>query len=123
RRDWGFAGDYVRAMHLMLEQDEPADVVVGTGVTHSVEELVSRAFAAAGLDWRGHGVADTPVVRPAEGAPLCAGPSEGAEGVGRGPGEGGEGARLGADRGVRRAGQNDGRLGSGAVVGAGGASR
>src|SRR5713226_5092924 len=52
RRDWGFAGDYVRAMHLMLGQDEPADYVVGTGVTHGVEELVELAFGVAGLDWR-----------------------------------------------------------------------
>ena len=54
RRDWGFAGDYVRAMHLMLAQDEPQDYVVGTGVTHSVEELVDLAFGVAGLDWRDH---------------------------------------------------------------------
>jgi GDPmannose 4,6-dehydratase len=76
RRDWGFAGDYVRAMHLMLAQDEPADFVVGTGVTHSVEELVSRAFAAAGLDWREHVVSDAAFVRPAEVDHLCADPSK-----------------------------------------------
>ncbi|HXR69005.1 MAG TPA: GDP-mannose 4,6-dehydratase, partial [Dermatophilaceae bacterium] len=82
RRDWGFAGDYVRAMHLMLEQDEPADFVVGTGVTHSVEELVSRAFAAAGLDWRDHVVSDTAFVRPAEVDHLCADPSKVAKELG-----------------------------------------
>jgi GDPmannose 4,6-dehydratase len=75
RRDWGFAGDYVRAMHLMLTQDEPADYVVGTGVTHSVEELTERAFAIAGLDWREHVVCDAAFVRPAEVDQLCADPS------------------------------------------------
>src|SRR5205085_60195 len=51
RRDWGFAGDYVRAMWLMLQQGEADDYVVGTGEMHSVEEFVSLAFARAGLDW------------------------------------------------------------------------
>jgi GDPmannose 4,6-dehydratase len=82
RRDWGFAGDYVRAMHLMLAQDEPADFVVGTGVTHSVQELVSRAFAAAGLEWRDHVVSDTAFVRPAEVDHLCADPSKVAKELG-----------------------------------------
>jgi GDPmannose 4,6-dehydratase len=75
RRDWGFAGDYVRAMHLMLARDVPEDVVVGTGVTHSVEELVAHAFAVAGLDWRDHVVCDAAFVRPAEVDQLCADPS------------------------------------------------
>ncbi len=75
RRDWGFAGDYVRAMQLMLAADTPADVVVGTGVTHSVEELVDRAFGVAGLDWRDHVVCDAAFVRPAEVDHLCADPS------------------------------------------------
>ena len=75
RRDWGFAGDYVRAMHLMLAADTPADVVVGTGVTHSVEELVDSAFGVAGLDWRDHVVVDAAFVRPAEVDQLCADPS------------------------------------------------
>jgi len=52
RRDWGYAGDYVRAQWLMLQQDEPGDYVVATGETHSVEELVACAFAAVELDWR-----------------------------------------------------------------------
>ena len=52
RRDWGFAGDYVRAMHLMLQQDEPDDYVIATGETHSVEEFCELAFAHVGLDWR-----------------------------------------------------------------------
>ena len=72
RRDWGYAGDYVRAMHLMLGQDEPADFVIGTGVTHSVEELLERAFAVAGLDWRDHVVTDAAFIRPAEVDKLCA---------------------------------------------------
>lgn len=76
RRDWGFAGDYARAMHLMLIQDEPTDFVVGTGVTHTVEELVERAFAIAGLDWREHVVCDAAFVRPAEVDQLCADPSK-----------------------------------------------
>jgi GDPmannose 4,6-dehydratase len=79
RRDWGFAGDYVRAMHLMLARDEPDDFVVGTGVTHSVEELVERAFAVAGLDWREHVVCDAGFVRPAEVDHLCADPSKAAK--------------------------------------------
>jgi GDPmannose 4,6-dehydratase len=52
RRDWGYAGDYVRAMWLMLQQDEPADYVIATGVSHGVEELVEAAFSHVGLDWR-----------------------------------------------------------------------
>ncbi len=54
RRDWGYAGDYVRAMWLMLQQDDPADYVVATGESHSVEDLVERAFFHVGLDWRDH---------------------------------------------------------------------
>jgi GDPmannose 4,6-dehydratase len=76
RRDWGFAGDYVRAMHLMLGQDEPADFVVGTGVTHTVEELLARAFGAAGLDWHEHVVMDAAFIRPAEVDQLCADPAK-----------------------------------------------
>lgn len=54
RRDWGFAGDYVRAMWLMLQQEEPDDYVVATGVSHSVRDLVEVAFGHVGLDWRAH---------------------------------------------------------------------
>ncbi len=82
RRDWGFAGDYVRAMQLMLAQDEPEDYVVGTGVTHSVEELVARAFGVAGLDWREHVTVDAAFVRPAEVDQLCADPAKAAERLG-----------------------------------------
>ena len=66
QRDWGFAGDYVRAMHLMLQQDEPDDFVVATGETHSVRRLVDLAFARAGLDPDDHVVIDEAFVRPAE---------------------------------------------------------
>jgi GDPmannose 4,6-dehydratase len=76
RRDWGFAGDYVRAMQLMLAQDTPADYVVGTGVTHSVEDLLEQAFKEAGLDWRDHVVTDAAFIRPAEVDKLCADPSQ-----------------------------------------------
>jgi GDPmannose 4,6-dehydratase len=66
RRDWGFAGDYVRAMWLMLQQDRPDDYVVATGRTHSVRELVEAAFGHLGLDWRKHVVQDPSLARPAE---------------------------------------------------------
>jgi GDPmannose 4,6-dehydratase len=66
KRDWGFAGDYVRAMWLMLQQDEPDDYVVATGETHTVKKLVELAFAAADLDWEKYVVIDPALVRPAE---------------------------------------------------------
>ncbi|KPL12203.1 GDP-mannose 4,6-dehydratase, partial [candidate division BRC1 bacterium SM23_51] len=66
KRDWGFAGDYVEAMWLMLQQDEPEDYVVATGATHSVRELVEMAFKCADLDWRDYVVVDQDLVRPAE---------------------------------------------------------
>ncbi len=66
KRDWGFAGDYVRAMWLMLQQDEPEDYVVGTGESHSVRELVETAFARVDLNWQDHVVQDPALVRPAE---------------------------------------------------------
>jgi GDPmannose 4,6-dehydratase len=65
RRDWGYAGDYVRAMWLMLQHSEPGDYVVATGVSHSVEELVDHAFAAVGLDWRDHIRSDPSLYRGA----------------------------------------------------------
>ena len=65
-RDWGFAGDYVRAMWLMLQQDEPDDYVVATGEAHSVKSLVEIAFAHAGLDWQRHVITDPRFLRPAE---------------------------------------------------------
>jgi GDPmannose 4,6-dehydratase len=66
RRDWGFAGDYVQAMWLMLQQDEPDDYVVATGESHSVQELVELAFSHIGLDWREYVVVDPLLKRPAE---------------------------------------------------------
>jgi GDPmannose 4,6-dehydratase len=66
QRDWGFAGDYVRAMHLMLQQREPDDYVIATGETHSVEEFCDLAFSHVGLQWRDHVVTDERFLRPAE---------------------------------------------------------
>jgi GDPmannose 4,6-dehydratase len=66
RRDWGYAADYVRAMHLMLQRDEPRDYVIATGETHSVREFCQQAFAAVGLDWQNHVVLDPALIRPAE---------------------------------------------------------
>jgi GDPmannose 4,6-dehydratase len=66
RRDWGYAGDYVRAMWLMMQQDDPDDYVIGAGEAHTVEEFVEIAFAHAGLDWRDHVVVDPAFYRPAE---------------------------------------------------------
>jgi GDPmannose 4,6-dehydratase len=70
-RDWGFAGDYVRAMWLMLQQPTAEDYVVATGETHSVRELLEAAFAAAGLDWQNHVEIDPKLIRPAEVDYLC----------------------------------------------------
>jgi len=65
-RDWGFAGDYVRAMWLMLQQDEASDYVVATGVSHSVKDLVEIAFEHVGLDWQSYVKTDPSLLRPAE---------------------------------------------------------
>ena len=67
KRDWGYAGDYVKAMWLMLQQDEPDDYVVATGETHSIEELVELAFAEIGVEnWRDYVRQDPKFFRPAE---------------------------------------------------------
>ena len=66
RRDWGFAGDYVRAMWLMLQQPEPDDYVIATGEAHSVQDLVELAFRHAGLDWEKYVKVDPAFLRPAE---------------------------------------------------------
>ncbi|MFV0258806.1 MAG: GDP-mannose 4,6-dehydratase [Acidimicrobiales bacterium] len=66
QRDWGFAGDYVEAMWLMLQQDQPDDYVVATGETHSVQEFCELAFGHVGLDWRDHVRQDQRFMRPAE---------------------------------------------------------
>ena len=76
RRDWGFAGDYVEAMHLMLQQDKPDDYVVATGETHTVGELVQVAFDAVGLDWQKYVVQDPNFIRPAEVDLLIGDPSK-----------------------------------------------
>jgi GDPmannose 4,6-dehydratase len=65
-RDWGFAGDYVRAMWMMLQQDQPDDYVIATGKTHSVRQLLEIAFAHVGLDYRDHIQVDPALLRPAE---------------------------------------------------------
>ncbi|MBI4572868.1 MAG: GDP-mannose 4,6-dehydratase [candidate division NC10 bacterium] len=66
RRDWGYAGDYVEAMWLMLQQPQPDDYIIATGDTHSVRELCEIAFARAGLPWQDHVMVDQKLVRPAE---------------------------------------------------------
>jgi GDPmannose 4,6-dehydratase len=66
KRDWGFAGDYVKAMWLMLQQDEPEDYVIATGVTHSVKDLVQIAFGYVKLNWEDYIIVDPKFVRPAE---------------------------------------------------------
>jgi GDPmannose 4,6-dehydratase len=65
-RDWGFAGDYVQAMWLMLQQERAEDYVISTGISHSVRDLVEVAFGHAGLDWRKHVTLDPKLIRPAE---------------------------------------------------------
>ncbi|RME43989.1 MAG: GDP-mannose 4,6-dehydratase [Caldilineae bacterium] len=76
RRDWGYAGDYVRAMWLMLQQDEPDDYVIATGETHSVRELCEVAFGYVGLNWEDHVVVDPQFYRPAEVDLLIGDPSK-----------------------------------------------
>jgi GDPmannose 4,6-dehydratase len=76
KRDWGFAGDYVDAMWRMLQQPAPEDYVVGTGIAHSVRDLVEIAFAHVGLDWRAHVVIDPRFLRPAEVDVLLADPTK-----------------------------------------------
>jgi GDPmannose 4,6-dehydratase len=66
QRDWGHAADYVRAMWLMLQQDEPGDYVIATGETHPVRELCQIAFDQVGLNWEDHVIVDQQFFRPAE---------------------------------------------------------
>ena len=66
QRDWGFAGDYVRAMWLMLQQPQPDDYVIATGAAHSVRDFIERAFTHAGLDWKRYVIQDPQFIRPAE---------------------------------------------------------
>ncbi len=86
QRDWGFAGDYVQAMWLMLQQDQPDDYVVGTGKTHSIRELCSVAFSHLGLNWQDHVVVDPALIRPAEVDLLIADSSKAREKLGWQPG-------------------------------------
>ena len=76
KRDWGFAGDYVRAMWLMLQQSGPDDYVIATGETHTVKELIEIAFSAVGLKWEDHVVSDPAFFRPAEVDLLIGDPSK-----------------------------------------------
>lgn len=82
KRDWGFAGDYVRAMWLMLQQDEPEDFVVGTGETHSVQEFLELAFSRLDLNWKDYVVEDEQFMRPAEVDVLLADSSKAKEKLG-----------------------------------------
>jgi GDPmannose 4,6-dehydratase len=76
RRDWGFAGDYVRAMWLMLQQDRADDYVIATNESHSVQRLVELAFGRVGLDWQAHVKTDPKFLRPAEVDHLIGDPSK-----------------------------------------------
>ncbi len=71
KRDWGFAGDYVEAMWLMLQQEKPDDYVISTGETHSILELLEIAFGHVGLDYKDYTVVDPKYLRPAEVDLLC----------------------------------------------------
>ncbi|MCZ6917625.1 MAG: GDP-mannose 4,6-dehydratase [Gemmatimonadetes bacterium] len=82
KRDWGFAGDYVESIWRMLQQPEPTDYVVGTGVAHSVREVVQLAFGHAGLDWEKYVTIDPAFVRPAEVDVLLANPAKAKEELG-----------------------------------------
>ena len=82
KRDWGFAGDYIRAMWLMLQQDEADDYVVATGETHSVERLLEVAFECVGLNWRDYAVQDPRFMRPAEVDLLVGDPAKAKEKLG-----------------------------------------
>ena len=81
-RDWGYAGDYVQAMWLMLQQETPEDYVIATGVMHSVRDLVELAFSHVGLDWEEFVFEDPTLFRPAEVEHLCADSSKAKERLG-----------------------------------------
>ena len=85
RRDWGFAGDYVRAMWMMLQQDKPDDYVIGTGETHSVREFCEQAFGAVGLNYEDYVVVDPRFYRPAEVDLLISDPSKAKKQLGWAP--------------------------------------
>jgi GDPmannose 4,6-dehydratase len=71
RRDWGYAPDYVSAMHAMLQKDTPSDYVVATGVTHNVKDFLRAAFSVAGLDYERYVTVNPEYFRPSESVPLC----------------------------------------------------
>ena len=81
-RDWGFAGDYVEAMWLMLQQPNPEDYVIGTGNPHTVRDILEIAFCAVQLDWRNYVVVDPDLVRPRENLPVVANPLKAKEKLG-----------------------------------------
>jgi GDPmannose 4,6-dehydratase len=76
KRDWGYAGDYVEAMWLMLQQDKPDDFVIGTGETHTIQELCEESYGYVGLNWKDHVVVDKRFIRPTETGPLVADPTK-----------------------------------------------
>lgn len=76
KRDWGFAGDYVESMWLMLQQKKPDDFVVGTGETHTIKELLEEAYSYVGKKWKNYVVVDKRFIRPTETGPLVANPSK-----------------------------------------------
>jgi len=76
KRDWGFAGDYVKSMWLMLQQRKPDDYVVGTGETHTIKELLDEAYGYVGKKWKDYVFIDQRFVRPTETGPLVANPSK-----------------------------------------------
>lgn len=82
KRDWGFAGDYVKAMWLMLQQSEPDDYVIGTGVPHSVRELIKLCFDYVGLNWKDYVIVDPKFYRPAEDKILLADSTKAGEQLG-----------------------------------------
>jgi GDPmannose 4,6-dehydratase len=86
RRDWGYAGDYVRAMHMMLQHPEADDYVIGTGETHQIKEFAELAFARLGLDWQDYVKTDEQFIRPAEVDLLIADASKANEKLGWKPG-------------------------------------
>jgi GDPmannose 4,6-dehydratase len=106
QRDWGFAGDYVEAMWLMLQQDGPDDFVVATGETHTVRSFCELAFGRVDLDWEQYVKVDEKFFRPAEVDLLVGQPRQGQAR-----------ARLGAQDLVRRPGEHDGRRRCGPALG------
>lgn len=76
KRDWGFAGDYIEAMYLMMQVDKPDDFVVATGETHSIKELCETAFDYVNLDWKDYVEVDNRFIRPTETGPLVGNPAK-----------------------------------------------